>query len=85
MKEFTDDEKIIARNIDKLYRWIARDKTGRLGVFSDKPYKDHNSWNIRGCTLDMNVFCQEFHSIRWDDEEPTLIKDIYEPQILDDA
>ena len=39
MKTFTEDEKIIARNIDKGYKWIARDSNGNLGVYKGKTKK----------------------------------------------
>ena len=32
MKKFTEDEKVIAKNIDKTYKWIARNSNGCLGV-----------------------------------------------------
>ena len=39
-KEFTDDELCILRNIDKKYKWIARDKSGNLCIFDEKPNKN---------------------------------------------
>lgn len=87
MKEFTDDEKIIARNIDKEYKWMARSKTGTLRIFKNKPIKIVGSvaWDSNRPPCVMTAFRQIFKSITWEDKEPTLIKDIYDPQILDDA
>lgn len=39
MKEFTNNEKIVAKNINKEYKWMARDKSGILCAFIHKPYK----------------------------------------------
>lgn len=33
MKEFTEDEKMIAKNNDEKYKWIARDGNKRMYVF----------------------------------------------------
>lgn len=87
MKKFTEDEKVIARNTDKDYKWIARNKSGYLAVFAQKPYKDPTAdyWNSCHPTRDLYVFNHVFKAITWEDKEPTLIKDIYDPQILDDA
>ena len=89
-KMFTEDEKIIARNIDKKFEWMARDKNGLLYAHSSKPTKKGRSWvNNYHYYYYVSVsalFGQEmFKSIKWQDDEPTLIKDIYDPQILDEA
>lgn len=88
MKEFSEDEKIIARSIDQKYKWIARDKSGSLYVYSLKPVKREcvkmwgNSSSEIAC---VNVLFNKelFRTIKWEDDEPTLIRDIYDPQILD--
>ena len=88
-KMFTEDEKIIARNIDKKFEWMARDKNGLLYAHSSKPTKKGRSWvNNYHYYYYVSVsalFGQEmFKSIKWQDDEPMLIKDIYDPQIIDD-
>ena len=87
MKTFTEDEKIIARNIDKEYKWMARDSDGVLCVFKKKPRKSGNGWG--GWYSDgykyISYFNHLFSAIKWDDEEPTRISDIYNPPILSDA
>lgn len=40
MEIFTDVEKHILEATAKRYKWIARDKNGRLYVYDTKPYKD---------------------------------------------
>ena len=40
IKEFTDDELCILRNIDKKYKWIARDRWEEMWIYSDKPKKE---------------------------------------------
>ena len=85
MKEFTEDEKIIARNIDKNYKWMARDNNGALYVYREKPEKEDATWLNMDSFSQLTVLSHLFPAIKWGDEEPTLISDIYNPQILDDA
>ena len=90
MKEFTEDEKVIARNIDKRYEWMARDKDGELYVYFDKPSKNESGGFFGGnkiccdCVSEL-LDCGLFESVRWEDNEPTRISDIYNPQILDEV
>lgn len=87
MRKFTDDEKIIARNIDKEYKWIARDKNGTLCAYSLNPTKreELGEWVYDNYIRVSDLFGLElFKSIKWEDDEPTLIEDIYNTPILDD-
>lgn len=89
MKEFSDDEKTIARNINEGYEWMARDKSGSLFVYQYKPTKRETGiWDVPSdyFTCIDNTFKRGlFSSIKWEDDEPTRIRDIYDPQILDDV
>ena len=84
MKNFTNDEKAIARNIDGEYKWIARDRDGNLCVYDGKPRKRGSYWYSDNYYR-LSYFNHLFPAIKWEDEEPTRIRDIYNPQILDDA
>lgn len=88
MKTFTEEEKIIARCINKGYKWIARDKSNELTVYECKPYKLKHLgyWNEETeDSSSLYAFSQMFKSIAWKDNEPTLIRDIYDPHVLDDV
>ena len=90
MKEFSEDEKIIARNINKKYEWMARDRNGCLYIFNEKPKKLLNVWNVIFDGLPYRfeklvAFSHMFSSVKWGDDEPTRICDIYDPQILNKA
>ena len=79
MVKLTEDEKVILRNIDKRYRWIARDEDGRLFVFADKPLPLVIRWAACGdfnVPAELDVFSHLFQSIKWGDEEPYLIEDL---------
>lgn len=86
MKNFTNDEKVIARNIDEEYKWIARDRDGNLCVYGGKPKKRNDSWISDDYEYEyLYYFNHLFPAIKWEDEEPTRIRDIYNPPILSDA
>ena len=76
--KLTDDEKVILRNIDKNYKWIARDKNGRLFLYIEKERitKGGDRWHTDGDFLDFHMFDNLFQSIKWEDEEPYFIEDL---------
>lgn len=89
MKKFTEDEKIIARKINKKFKWMARDKNGALFAYLLSPTKEEKlgSWvsnNHYSISISALFGRGLFYSIKWEDDEPTRISDIYNPQILDD-
>ena len=76
-KQFTDDELCILRNIDKEYKWIARDRWGEMWIYSDKPKKEDEQWNWNTYYFKpLNIFKNSlFTEIKWEDEEPVYIDD----------
>lgn len=86
MKKFTKFDKEFAKNIDKQFKWIARDQNGDLYIFNVKPRKmPYKEWDItdftEGCAIlvwiEGALTIKPFEPIRWKDKEPTLISDIY--------
>ena len=79
-KEFTDDELCILRNINKKYKWIARDKSGSLCIFDEKPKKSEEMWDnvTHSDFIELNCYNNLFNSINWEDEEPIRIDDYVE-------
>ncbi|PNX50619.1 MAG: hypothetical protein BV456_06130, partial [Thermoplasmata archaeon M8B2D] len=76
-KDFTEDEKIIAKNIKKDFKWIARDKNERLYIYESKPFKDEARYKSYDNYIYFEIFDSLFQSIKWEDDEPTLIDDIW--------
>lgn len=83
-KVFTDDELCILRNIDKEYKWIARDKVckdeyddyGNLNIYLGKPNnKSTVSWLPSDIYCEFHGYNHLFQSIQWEDEEPVYIDD----------
>ena len=85
-KEFNDDELCILRNIDKEYKWIARDKAdkdeydkhGNLNIYFGKPKKSTKSWLPSDIYCEFHGYNHLFQSIKWEDEEPVYIDDYVE-------
>ena len=81
-KEFTDDELCILRNIDKEYKWIAKDRDGDLWIYTNKPKKEYDRY-WRDCSSSkslsfepLDIFKNSlFTEIKWEDEEPVYIDD----------
>lgn len=84
--KLTEDEKVILKNIDKRYRWIARDDNGSLFIYGEKPIKKESSW-ISKMLIDwcgIWIFNHLFQSIKWEDEEPYLIEDLLKEDDYDE-
>ena len=74
--QFSEYEKTILKIIDKKWKWIARDEDGKLFLFTDKPKKDNNGWqlvNFKTSYTSLNIFEFLFQSIQWTDDEPVEI------------
>ena len=82
-KNFTDDELCVLKNIDKKYKWIARDKVDRYGydnygdlnIYMGKPNKSTKSWLPCDNYCDFNGYNHLFQAIKWEDNEPVYIDD----------
>lgn len=87
MTTYSEIEIQTAENLLKMgFKWITRNKTGRVFAHSEKPCKALDIWWPAGVTC---WVCEEFvpifQSIRSDDKEPVSLESIVHPQILDDA
>ena len=72
----TNAEKIILRNIDSKFKYIARDKGGMLYLYEMKPSKflDGDHWNQMKDAESFNHFSHLFTMVKWEDEEPWRIE-----------
>lgn len=55
------------------YKYIAREKNGFLLVYTEKPIKILETWGLANCAL-MNMFDIKFDFIKWEDEDPGVLK-----------
>ena len=78
-KEFTDDELAIMRSLPKEFKWIARDRNGRMFVYNVKPKKSDSYWEAQNILWNsVFIFKHLFKSIQWEDEEPIFIDNYVE-------
>ena len=69
---FTDDEKVILRNLPEEYKWIARDVDGNIFAYKYPVSKKGNSWYpiVGGFEYDIiKCFNHLFQSIKWEDDQ----------------
>lgn len=80
----TDDEYIILKNLDSMWKYIARDKDedNDLYIYDSKPKKhtDITFFNVWFASGEYRRFpyVNLFKFIKYEDEEPYLIKDLIE-------
>ena len=75
--QLTEDEKAVLRLLVPKYKYIARDISGNLYGYKDKPIKMCSVWYVTNCLYDsMCVFNNYFQCVQWEDNEPTLIADL---------
>ena len=72
--KLTEDEKAILKNVPKEYKWIARDLSGLVYIFIERPEKGQAIWY--GCGKPMIPFYRLFQFIQWEDEEPYSIEEL---------
>ena len=72
--KLTEDEKVILRNVPKEYKWIARDSSGMVYIFIEKPEKRQAI--LYGFGQPMIPFYHLFQFIKWEDEELYSIEEL---------
>ena len=70
--QLNEDEKVILRSLPKEYKWIARDLSGLVYMFIERPEKGQAIWY--GCGQPVIPFYHLFQFIQWEDEEPYSIE-----------
>ena len=72
----TEDEKVILRNLPKGYKWIARDSSGMVYIFIERPTKLSCIWSGDSLLGRVIPFGHLFQFIQWEDEEPYSIEEL---------
>ena len=86
--KYSDIEIQTAKNLLKdgyKWKWIARDESGCLFAYTDKPSKLDTYWCSDGMCNCVCYYVPIFQNIRFEDKEPVSLEAIVHPQILDDA
>ena len=84
-KQFSQDTLNFFKMIDKKYKWIAKDKSGDIFVFEEKPKKDKYVWLCEEYDYCLDNTCcidglnqSLFNEILWEDDEPIFIDEYVE-------
>lgn len=62
----------------KEYKYIARDKNGDISIYLDEPDKDILIEFWHGKEYEFTLFNKLFKFVKWEDLEPTSIKEVLE-------
>lgn len=58
--------------MNEIELWVARDKSGTLYLYRNKPTKDKFEWYSLGLSLVLTS--ASLPEVKWSDEEPTKVK-----------
>ena len=56
-------------NENKAKVWLARQQSGSLRLYTQKPKKEINGWTSNSSSL--LIYMYSFPSVKWEDDEPT--------------
>ena len=76
----SDDELTILKNIDKRYKFIARDDDEKLFIYKDEPIKRDTEWKVRSENqyLNLTAFSHLFKMVKHTDNKATSIYSLIE-------
>lgn len=76
----SDDELVILKNIDKRYKFIARDNDGGLFAYKTEPIKRYTSWGLSNGNeyISLTAFKHLFKMVKNTDEKATSIYSLIE-------
>lgn len=74
----TSAEKVLLENVEKKYRYIARDHGSTLFLFEKKPIKEKWMWvrTTDSYTSSFTIYSHLFPMVKWEDDEPWTIEDL---------
>ena len=62
----------------KKYKYIARDFSGMLFIYYEKPSKKSEIWGSKYAHCILDDFDELFQFVQWEDSEPTSIQEVLE-------
>lgn len=72
------EQDVLKHCLNEGWNYIVRDKNGCLNAYTSEPKKleDFNVWHSYSKFVSLNLFKNLFTFIKWEDENPRMIKDI---------
>lgn len=77
--KITEEEKWILETYYSHYKWIARDHSGKLYLYTDKPFKANDNkyiWTTDGDYEEFPLGDYLFPFIEFEDDEPYSIEEL---------
>ena len=74
--KLTEDEKVILGNLPKQYKWIARDESETIYIYTNNPKKFGIAWHDDSFCQNAFLFNHLFQFIKWEDSEAYAIRDL---------
>lgn len=82
--ELTNNEHMLCEVMN--YKYLARNKSGQLVAFKDKPVKGEVAWDSQTYVIlitDRRFKDCKFSFIKWEDEEPWAISDLLKLEVME--
>lgn len=74
--KLTEDERVILRNLPKQYKWIARDESETIYIYTNNPKKFGIAWHDDSFCQNAFLFNHLFQFIKLEDSEAYAIWDL---------
>lgn len=66
------------------FKYIARDISGRLFCYEEKPSKFWKMWTSEGKLKHAYMYDSSFQFIKWEDKEPYKIDELLKCEVVED-
>ena len=76
LPKLSTTDRVILENLDKQYKWIARDKSEQLFAYYRKPNKYTTHWRVVEVIVTGLGFPNLFKFVKWEDEQPYNIEEL---------
>lgn len=83
----TSIERVLLENVEKKYKYIARDHDLALFIFGESPTKENMMWLRKpdSYVASFTVYGHLFPMVKWEDEEPWKIEDLLKLDVKKDG
>lgn len=68
---------------NKQYKFIVRERNDCLYIYKSNPKKEVDSWQSLSMSCGLSLFNGLFEFVTWEDEKPTLIKEVLENYVIE--
>ena len=76
-------DKTFLEYIGNDYKYIARDSTGDISLYTNKPERNKEVWLLNPGFVNLKRFNVDFPMVKWEDEKPWLVEDLKQLEVVD--